>query len=58
MAPSGFTVPAWQPLQADAPPETAGWFAGGRPWQAPQAAWVPSTLFQTGAGTVPPDPWQ
>ena len=33
-----------------APPETAGWFAGGRPWQAPHAACVPSTLFQTGRG--------
>ncbi len=37
------------------------WFVGGSPWQAPQAAWLPSTVVQTGCIAVPPPsvaPWQ
>src|SRR5512137_1050444 len=61
MVPFGFTVPAWQLTHAVTAP-TGGWgAAGGRPWQVPQAAWVPSTLFQTGVLRKPPAvaaPWQ
>ena len=60
--PSGLTVPAWHTAQLVTPPEVDGWgAAGGRPWQVPQAACVPSTRFQTGETSAPPwsvAPWQ
>jgi hypothetical protein len=50
---------SWHPAQLVAPD---GWGAGGgSPWQVPQAAWLPSTLFQMGLVALPPPsvaPWQ
>ena len=61
--PSGLTVSGWQALQVARvnPAASSGWFAGGRPWQVPQEACVPSTFVQRGAMLVPPvsvAPWQ
>ena len=62
MEPSAWTVPAWQRAQEVTPPATDGWDdEGGRPWQVPQVACVPSTRFHAGAVLVPPpaaEPWQ
>ena len=66
MVPFAFTVPGWQLAQAVRPPVTAGCpcaAGGGRPWQVPQAACVPSTLVQVGVVSEPPPlamvpPWQ
>ena len=54
----GPAVSVWQASQFDA----TGWpSAGGRAWQAPHSAWVPSTFVQAGRVREPPDsvvPWQ
>src|SRR5690242_6348709 len=64
MFPLASTVPGWHPAQVVTPPAMAGWpveGGGGRPWQVPQRACVPSTRVQVGAVRLPPPsvaPWQ
>src|SRR6187401_1499648 len=54
----------WQLIHGDTPPTCGG--GGGRLWQLPHAAWLPSTRVHVGAVFVPPEgspysvtaPWQ
>src|SRR5690242_21078525 len=60
IVPSALTVPGWQELQAVLWACGAG---GGKPWQLPHCACVPSTLVHTGVMAAPPftapdPPWQ